>query len=134
MSRVTRGAMLVSALAACAWFVLGLRQTHEIDKATSILSQQHAPTAAQSRTAGSLLNSAGTLNPDLEVDVLRARLALSRGEPHTARTIMQSVVRREPQNLEAWIWLARSSVGSPATFRLAAVRVQQLLPHVPPAG
>ena len=125
--------MLVLAVAACAWFVLGARQAHGIATATGIVSQPHPPTAAQARTATSSLNSAGTLNPDLEVDVLRGRLALARGELPGARRILEGVVRREPQNLEAWIWLARASVGAPATFRQAVAAFRRLLPNVPPA-
>jgi cytochrome c-type biogenesis protein CcmH/NrfG len=48
-----------------------------------------------------------------------------------ARRILTSVVRREPENVEAWIWLARASSDSPATFRRAVTRVQQLIPSLP---
>ena len=129
---VARVAVLVVATVACAWFVLGIRQAHEIARATSIVSQQGPPAPAQARTAASLLHSAGTLNPDLEVDVLRGRLALARDDLPAARRILESVVHREPQNLEAWIWLARASSGSPSAFRLAVSRIKTLLPNVPP--
>jgi predicted Zn-dependent protease len=132
MVRVGHAAVLVLALLACAWFVLGIRQAHELASAASIVSQQRPPTAAQARTAGSQLRSAAELNPDLEVDVLRGRLALARGNPPAARRILESVTRREPQNLEAWLWLARASAGAPATFQLAVARFHQLLPHVRP--
>lgn len=128
--RVSRASILLVAVVACAWFALGARQAHEVARATIIIVER--PTAAQAQTATSLLESAGTLNPDLEVDVLRGRLALDRGELPTARRILEGVVRREPKNLEAWIWLARASGGAPSTFVLAVKRVASLLPKVPP--
>ena len=126
-----RVGLVAVALVACAWFALGIRQAHEIARATSIVSQARALTPARAREADSLLRSAGALNPDLEVDVLRGRVALARGNLVGARRILTSVVRREPENVEAWIWLARASNGSPATFRLAVMRVQQLIRSVP---
>ena len=131
--RVARVVILALALVASAWFVLAVRQAHEIAGATNIVSLPGPPSAARARTAASLLSSAGTLDPDLEVDVLRGRLALVRGELAAARRILKSVVRREPDNLEAWSWLARASAGAPATFRLAVAAVDRLLPAVPRA-
>jgi uncharacterized protein HemY len=128
---MTRVALVACALVACAWFALGIRQAHQIARATSIVSLPRPPTAAQARGADSLLRSAATLNPDLEVDVLRGRLARARGDLPAARRILRSVVSREPDNVEAWIWLARASNGSPATFRLAVRRVEQLIRPVP---
>jgi hypothetical protein len=129
---LARAAVVGFALLACAWFALGVRQAHDITRATSIIAQTGPLTSSQGRSASSRLDSAGALNPDLEVDVLRGRLALGRGQPPAARRILNSVVHREPKNLEAWIWLARASAGSPSTFRLAVERIQTLLPHVPP--
>jgi predicted Zn-dependent protease len=130
--RIARVATLSLALIACAWFVLGIRQAHEIAGATQIVSQQSSPSAGQARKAASLLSSAGTLDPDIEVDVLRGRLAFVRGQLAAARRVLESVVRREPENLEAWSWLAKASAGAPATFRLAVAAVDRLLPKVPP--
>jgi predicted Zn-dependent protease len=129
-ARVALGALSVIA---CAWFVLGVRQAHEIGAATAIVSQQGPLRPAQVSQARSRLNAAGTLNPDLEVDVLRARLVLDLGDPPGARAILDSVVRREPQNLEAWIWLARAARGDPATFKLAIARIDELIRTVPAA-
>jgi predicted Zn-dependent protease len=128
---IARIGLVAVAVVACAWFALGIRQAHEIAQATSIVSQARAPTPSQAREADALLGSAGALNPNLEVDVLRGRVALARGNLVGARRILTSVVRREPENVEAWIWLARASNDSPATFRLAVTRVEQLIPTLP---
>jgi hypothetical protein len=72
------------------------------------------------------------LNPDREVDVLRAQLERDQGNLGGARAILDRVVLKEPDNLDAWIWLARSSVGDPKDFYTAAYRVRQLVPPVPP--
>jgi hypothetical protein len=127
---IARVGMLAIALVACAWFALGAHQVHELDAAANIVSRTHVSSSV-ARVATARLSSAATLNPDLEVDVLRGRLAMARGELPDARRIFDSVVEREPKDLEAWIWLARASAGSPATFRLAVTRIDRLLPPVP---
>lgn len=102
--------MLALAVVACAWFVLGIRQASEISRATSIISRPGRPTAAQLREATSLLGSARLLNPDAEVNILRGRVAIEELAFPRARRILEGVVRDEPLNLEAWIWLGGASL------------------------
>lgn len=118
------------ALVSCAWFVLSARQAHALTAATAIVSQSTPLSTAQARHAASLLDSAGTLNPDRQVDVLRGQLALARGEVPAAQRILLGVVRAEPENLNAWIALLRASKNSPALFQRALTRIDQLLPPV----
>jgi predicted Zn-dependent protease len=108
MSLPARVAVIAVALAAVAWFGLGIHQSADLSAATSIASRPH-PSAAQARHANALLDSAGTLNPDRTVDITRAQLALARGDDAQARSILERVVRAEPQNLTAWIGLERAS-------------------------
>jgi predicted Zn-dependent protease len=99
-------------LVVAAWFLLGARQAHNIDHVTSIVSGlngQQRLTAAQAAHANSLLDSAKTLNPDSTVDVLRARVALLSGNRVRATQILDGVVKREPDNLDAWYGIATSS-------------------------
>jgi predicted Zn-dependent protease len=89
-------------------------------------------TGAQARHAAQLLQSAAFLNPDRQVDVLRAQLRRDQGDLRGARAILRPVISSEPDNLQAWLELARSSAGDPHDFFLAAFRVRQLVRTVPP--
>lgn len=118
------------AVVVCAWFALGVRQAHDTDQATAIISSGARPSGAEARRAESLLHAAKELNPDSAVDVLRARLSLEQGNPLLARTILERVVGREPRNALAWEWLAltwpRYSVGA----YVATGRVHVLVPPI----
>ena len=124
--------MLVVALVAAGWYVVGIRQAEDTGRASALVSGGTRLSAAQASRASALLDSAAFLNPDREVDVLRAQLERDQGNLGGARAILDRVVLKEPDNLDAWIWLARSSVGDPKDFYTAAYRVRQLVPPVPP--
>jgi predicted Zn-dependent protease len=119
-----------AAVIVCAWFALGIRQAHDISRATTVvggLNGQTRLTAAQAREANSLLNSAATLNPDRTVEVLQARVALLRGDRAQAKRILLGVLASEPDNLDAWYGLATSASDS-ATINHALARIAQLEP------
>jgi predicted Zn-dependent protease len=122
-----RVAILAVAVLLAAWFGLGVRQARDVAQATAIVSGSTPLTAAQARHASDLLHAAAFLNPDRQVDVLRARVDLGRGNEPGARAILKRVVSQERSYLEAWIWLARASVGDLRDFYAAAYRIQQLL-------
>jgi Tetratricopeptide repeat len=128
-----RVALVAVALLAAGWFAIGMRQARDVDHANAIVSGSGQPSAAQARRASSLLSAAAFLNPDRQVDVLRAQLEREQGDLRGARKILKRVVSTEPENLLAWVWLARSSIGDLKDFYAAAYRIRQLLPPVPPA-
>lgn len=111
-SSVTRMLVLVVAIAAGAWFAVGIRQAHDTASASTIVSSTHRLSEAQGKHVASLLNAAGFLNPDTEVDLLRAQLAADRGERELAERIATSVVHKEPLNVEAWQSLAEHSTNA----------------------
>src|SRR5581483_11342184 len=115
---VGRALIAVLAVAACAWFVLGYVQAHETARAQSIVVGAGRLTAAQQRSAADALSSAGRLNPDSTVDILRAELAYAEGHHPQAVRILESVVHREPDNVAAWAQLAAATARGPI-FRLA---------------
>ena len=117
------------AIVAVAWFAIAARQAHDTARATAIVSSS-VVTPAEGREASRLLDAAAFLNPDREVDVLRARVDLARGDESGARAILNRVVSQESSYLEAWIWLARASVGNLRDFYAAAYRIQQLMPPI----
>ncbi len=116
------------ALATCAWFALGIRQAHEVDAATNIITAGHRPSPPQLAAAAGHLRAGGFLNPDREVDILRGRLAILQGRLAQARRILSEVTRAEPMNLEAWIWYTGASLGVPRLARLGTARIAALDP------
>jgi predicted Zn-dependent protease len=110
-----------------AWFALGIRQAHDIARATSIVSSSARLTPAQAAHANALLNSAGTLNPDQEVDILRARVQGALGDNAAADRILAGVTRREPEDLEAWAYVGRLAQDK-AVLDHALIRIAQLDP------
>jgi hypothetical protein len=122
-----RGALVVLAVAAGAWFVLGASEAHDVDAATAIVSSQNTITPAQARHADSLLSSASTLNPDQEIGVLRARVALGQGSEKRARQILIGVIHREPKLLDAWVWFQQASSDLPLGVIAAQVGIKRLV-------
>lgn len=127
-----RVAVLVLAVLAAAWYVLGIRQAQDTNRADAIISSAGRLSAAEAHHASQLLHSAGFLNPDRKVAVLRAELLREQGDLRGSRAILRRVVLSEPDNLQAWIQLAYSSPGDPKDFYAAAYRIRQLVPPVPP--
>ncbi len=124
--------MLAVAIAGCAWFVLGLVQARDTFSAGQIVSGLSRLTPAQSARAGDLLSTAGTLNPDRQVGLLRAELRLHHADRRRAAAILRAVVRDEPDNVAAWDLLGAALSGiDPAGARAANARVRALVPPVP---
>jgi Flp pilus assembly protein TadD len=90
-----------------AWFALGAVQARDTNRADAILSSSQTLTAGQASTVSSLLRTAGTLNPDTEVEVLRGQLELAQGDKAKAMRTFERVARREPENIVPLAWLGR---------------------------
>ncbi len=118
------------AMAACAWFVIGIRQSQATDAASRILASPGRLTPLEARRAAQLLRTAAQLNPDRGVDLLRSQLALREGEPARARSIALSVASAEPQSIDAWLAYGSASARDPAAFRRALRHLEQLAPNV----
>lgn len=125
--RVARIAILLLALLCCAWFALGARQAHLVGQATAIVAPGHRLSPQQARHAADLLDAAGTLNPDLQVDVLRGELAIDQGQLTHARQILHSVIVREPKNLAAFEQAARASANDKAAYFVTEIAIQRLV-------
>jgi hypothetical protein len=124
---LSRVAILAVALVACAWFALGARQARDIAHATAIVSSGSPLTTSQASHADSLLSDAGTLNPDSQVDLLRAQVAFAAGKRGQAFGITRRVTAREPQNLLAWLWFERAAPNL-KTFYVGAYHLLILAP------
>lgn len=126
-----RAAVLVVAIPICAWFAVGARQAHDTAQARVILSRTSTLPGAQAQRVASLLRAAAFMNPDTEVDVLRAQLAVERGQAAEAQKILLSVVDREPLNAAAWFSLAQHSTNG-QTIKLAFAHLAVLVPRPSP--
>lgn len=127
-----RLALLAVSLAAAGWFALSAREAHDDRAAQALVSRLTALSAAEAGRAADLLDGASKLDPDSHVDVQRAELALHRDRAREARRILEAVVAREPQAIEAWVLLADTVKPSdPVAFRRARAQVDRLAPTVP---
>jgi predicted Zn-dependent protease len=126
---MTRALAAAAAIVVCAWFALGIRQAHDTDAATAIVSGSAKLTAAQARRADSLLDGASTLNPDRQVDVLRAQVATKLGLKQRAEQILRPVVRGEPDNIVAWFAVVQAAP-SVAIFKDGLHHIYLLNPRI----
>ncbi len=127
-----RLAVLGLAAAACAWFALGLVQTHDENQALNLIDQPTTPTPATTAKIMSLLDHAGTLNPDRDIALDRSQAQTRAGDSAAGITTAQRVVRAEPDNVDAWIVLGFAAhKADPTLARLAQAKELQLAPPVP---
>lgn len=128
---IARGLILLAAVATCAWFALGIRQARDTDRASGIVTSASSISAPAAAHVNSLLDAAGWLNPDRQVDVVRAELALQRNDPSAAERILRGLTHSEPMNVEAWVLLAQAAQGrDPAVFGLAIRNIGHLDPRI----
>jgi predicted Zn-dependent protease len=127
-----RALLVAAALIVCAWFVLGASQARDTERAAAIVNATTTLTATDAARARSLLRSAGTLNPDLTLRVLRGQLAVDQNDNATAERVLSGVIRSEPMNIEAWVQLAiaANQKGDKRTFARAGHAVAALEPPI----
>jgi cytochrome c-type biogenesis protein CcmH/NrfG len=126
-----RLAVLGLAVAACAWFALGVVQSHDQTKAETLLNQAGNAAPATTARIMSLLKTAGTLNPDRTIALDRSQAQTRAGNPRAGVATAQTVVHSEPQNIDGWIVLGFAARRvDPALARLALARELQLAPPV----
>jgi predicted Zn-dependent protease len=128
----TRLAVSVLALAVAAWFALGAREAHELARVAGTTTQTNVLMPSRARGALDQLSSAGTLNPDRHVDVLRATVLAESHQTQRAEMILERVVKAEPMNLEAWYALARIGGSDRALASLALRHILLLVPSLRP--
>jgi hypothetical protein len=112
MRSILRLALAGLALLVSAWFALGWVQEHDTGRATALLARSQAPSPRAISQARSLLATAGTLNPDRQVDLDRGHVAFDLHEYPAAIRILKAVTQAEPQNVFAWIQLGYTAGGA----------------------
>lgn len=125
---VIRTALVLAAVACCAWFAIGIHQAHDVAAATGIIDAGRSAGSHELAIAAGDLRSAEFLNPDQEVNILRGHLAILRGDDKQAQEILAAVTRAEPMNLEAWIWFTGANLGNARQARIGTARLDQLDP------
>jgi predicted Zn-dependent protease len=126
-----RAALLTVALAACAWFALGVRASHDQNAVSSLIAAHNTLSPAQARSALAELHDGNVLNPDEALNVLRAQVYFHSGNVSRALAIAKGVVSREPSNVDGWVVVELiSRQANPALNRLAQARLRQLVPPV----
>jgi predicted Zn-dependent protease len=130
MHMFARALLVGLAVVVCAWFALGCVQARDTRRATSLLTSTTALSVKQAERARSLLESAGTMNPDLTVEILRGVLEMDRHRYAAAERTLLSVTEREPMNVDAWAQLvfAAASNGDRRLAVLAGARALALHP------
>jgi len=108
-----------------------VRQAISLDRATAIIGHGTSIRPALAVRAGSLLNEAGALNPDRQVDLERINLELELHHVQAARELAREVTRAEPENVEAWVSLAETAGDDPALFAQAVHKIRALEPLLP---
>jgi hypothetical protein len=131
VTRIIRYGIVVIAVVVCAWFVIGVRQVHAIDAATTLLQNvsTERSVAVQQRSR-SLLDEAAFLHPGIDVTLLRAQLAENARDWARASRLIDQATAAEPDNLDAWLAdlslrLIHPSLG---TGKLLFARLHQLDP------
>jgi hypothetical protein len=122
--------MAAIALVVCAGFVLGIRQAHETAAATAIVNAHGKVSAAGAAQAGSLLDSAATLNPDVEITILRSQLALRRSDYRRAIALARQATRQEPSNVSTWLAVAVANYDSGKVDFQAVAKMAVLDPQL----
>lgn len=132
MPSLARYGLALLALVVAAWFGLSWYQAQQTGKASALVNAGGRLSASQERQTRDALRAAGTLNPDLQVDVLRGQLALDQGRYRTAIRALGSVTAREPLNLTAWaeLGIAAAKAGDSHVLAAAGRHIAILIPVV----
>jgi len=126
-----RTGLAVLAVAVCAWFALGVRAFREVASVNVLLSGPARITPEQARDARAKLDQAAWLNPDQEVNFLRAQVAARAGHKPQALAIARRIAHREPENVNAWLLISiLTRPGSPSN-RQAEAQLRRLVPPAP---
>ena len=130
MRLAERTVVALVALAAAGWLGLGLHSSRlEAEGRAAAKAAARAPDA-RAGEARRLLTRSRRHNADASPLLLEAGLLNAIGRPRDALPLAREAVRREPENLEAWLLLERAARGEdPALARRARARALELNPR-----
>jgi hypothetical protein len=136
---IVRGALALFAALALAWMVVMLNDAHDLAHGTAVPGGKTANLLPILRTPATFkarvdtVKAAQLLNPDSQADLAIAgdyALRSAPGDLARALAMTQTVVRREPENLQAWVDLLgiQEFRHDQAGARVAAARIHLLDP------
>lgn len=133
-SVMVRGLAAALALVTCAWFAVGIRQSHAQESLVTLIRTHGSLAPAQAAHARHLIDEASSLNPDRDIDLLRAEVLQRTGDEAAATRLLEATVRAQPRDVDAWHLLSFTAftVDRPLADR-AKQRVNELVPPVPAA-
>lgn len=121
--------LLVVAVLAAAWLAVGLHSSRLLARAEN----PHPGDTVANRV--DLLHRAEFLNPSTEFQVREAQIRLESGDAREATRLLKDVVRREPDNRQAWAGLVQSQQSTDlAAARRAFNELRRLVPPVEGSG
>jgi hypothetical protein len=125
---IVRALLLLAALAACAWLVVGFRASRlQAEADERVPATSSTPAVVEHKR--DLLRRARRFNPGTEPLISEAQLLIFADRHREAARVLESVVDREPENYEAWLALLQATQGRDvARARSAAARVRVLSP------
>jgi predicted Zn-dependent protease len=121
--------LLVVAVLAAAWLAVGLYSSRQLARAEN----PHPGDTVAERV--DRLHRAEFLNPSSEFEVREAQIRLESGDAGEAIRLLKDVVRREPDNRQAWAGLvqAQERTNLPAARR-AFNELRRLVPPLKDSG
>jgi cytochrome c-type biogenesis protein CcmH/NrfG len=121
--------LLVVAVLAAAWLAVGLYSSRLLARAEN----PHPGDTVADRV--DRLHRAEFLNPSTEFQVREAQIRLESGDARDATRLLKDVVRREPDNRQAWAGLVQSQQSTDlAAARRAFNELRRLVPPVKSPG
>jgi hypothetical protein len=122
------------AAAAVAWLAVLLHGVALREDGQKIaLRDPRSLSGAEVTRAVSLLRRAEAHTPDTEPILDQAALLVRVGQVRRSRPLLEDIVRREPENVQAWAVLALATqTTDPGRAAVARARVTVLAPLVPP--
>jgi cytochrome c-type biogenesis protein CcmH/NrfG len=124
--------LAVVALAVAAGLAVALTAARAEDELAALQFRPAKLGPAELRRAEDLERTAGRLTPGERRVLLLASVRLRGGDMAGALALLRGAVRREPENAEAWLGLARAArEADPALARTALQRLRELVPPVP---
>jgi len=123
MSLAARSVLVLLAAAAALWLAAGLRAAREESRAIALVRADAGP--GELARSASLLRSAAAHSPSTRPELRLAQLLALEGRPAAARPVLEAIVRREPENADAWRLLALVTARADPP-RAAAARARAL--------
>jgi predicted Zn-dependent protease len=125
-----RAGLAVLAVLAIAWTGVLLRDTRLQERATELAGPPRE--AERLEQSARDFEAAGFLNPDTAPEMGRALALQRQRRADEAIAVVEDVVRREPENLNAWRLLSVLTIErDPARSRQAVARASELDPLGP---